>query len=858
MLALARGLGASPWAASLAGLGYAFGAPVLYQHCNIIYLVGAAWMPWGLLAVDRLVRLGRRTGVVELAVVLALQVLGGDPQAAYLTVACGVGLAVTLALRARAQPERSGFAWVLPAASLVGVWAGATLACAYGRLTIPGWVGPIWVPGLLGWVVFVGWSLARRNRGGADGLGSRIARLFAAAALAVVLSAGQLLPAAEFAAAANRSAEAGTLSHAKFSTEPFRLVECLWPGVFGARLPENRTWIQAIPPVGDRQLWEPSLYVGGLIFIVVLGSAGFRGGFVGRPWLSALALVGLAAGFGRFGGVLFWARAIPGVAATLGPHDPLYSLPRRDAFLEDAAGSPYLMLGALLPGFGLFRYSSKLLTLAAVAAAALAGLGWDEAMTGRSRRFARLATLGLALSLVALVLAVVLRVPILSALAGRLPADPYTGPADAAAAWSETVRSLVHAAVACGAALALFHWGPARPRVAGLVGLAVLSADLAVANSRLVATAPQALFDDVPELVRTIRDTELVRSALGPFRFHRMPLWHPERFLRHRSPGRVAELVAWERKTLQGLHGMAYGLEAVTTAGVLELDDYFRLFQPRLASPRGDVAAALGVRPDRPIVYYPRRMFDLWGARYFALPVRADGWGTDPRGYAAFVPDSEIIGPALDRLDAGSARTHWAATEDWQLLRNRDAYPRAWVVHRARVVPPAHDAVDRQRRDESLAFQNDPLWSDRSRTVLDPRTTALIETERPEALRGFLTRDPVASGESVTVSLHEPQRVALRAVLNRPGVVILADAYYPGWRLTIDGKPAPILRVNRMMRGAAVPKGTHQLIYTYDPLSFRTGATLSVVGLVVVALILGRIWSPFGRRGSATSFSGVR
>ncbi|MGC8642236.1 MAG: hypothetical protein ACP5XB_20425, partial [Isosphaeraceae bacterium] len=55
----------------------------------------------------------------------------------------------------------------------------------------------------------------------------------------------------------------------------------------------------------------------------------------------------------------------------------------------------------------------------------------------------------------------------------------------------------------------------------------------------------------------------------------------------------------------------------------------------------------------------------------------------------------------------------------------------------------------------------------------------------------------------------------------------------------IDGKPAPIYRVNRMMRGAAVAAGKHKLVYFYDPLSFRIGLVVSVVGLVVLAFLCG-------------------
>ena len=89
------------WSA-LSALAYAFGAPILFQYCNVIYLVGAAWLPLGVHAVDRWVRLGRRWGLLELAVVLSMQVLGGDPQAAYLLGLAGIGYAAGPGLASRA------------------------------------------------------------------------------------------------------------------------------------------------------------------------------------------------------------------------------------------------------------------------------------------------------------------------------------------------------------------------------------------------------------------------------------------------------------------------------------------------------------------------------------------------------------------------------------------------------------------------------------------------------------------------------------------------------------------------------------------------------------------------------------
>src|SRR5205823_1335456 len=140
------------------------------------------------------------------------------------------------------------------------------------------------------------------------------------------------------------------------------------------------------------------------------------------------------------------------------------------------------------------------------------------------------------------------------------------------------------------------------------------------------------------------------------------------------------------------------------------------------------------------------------------------------------------------------------------------------------------DADTRARWIGTLTYMNDPIWSERDRPVLDLHQTALIEIDDKESLKGYLSRTPVGPLESVAIIKYEPQRVELRAKLDRPGLVILADTYYPGWHLTVDGKTASIVRANRLMRGAAVPAGEHTLVYTYDPVSFRVGAIVSIGG----------------------------
>jgi uncharacterized membrane protein YfhO len=104
-------------------------------------------------------------------------------------------------------------------------------------------------------------------------------------------------------------------------------------------------------------------------------------------------------------------------------------------------------------------------------------------------------------------------------------------------------------------------------------------------------------------------------------------------------------------------------------------------------------------------------------------------------------------------------------------------------------------------------------------------------------LRPYLSGRPPRSSEAVNVTYPNPQQAVLEVNLETAGIVVLADVYYPGWELTIDGMPAPIYRVNGFMRGAAVPAQSHRLVFTYAPQSFRIGGFVSVAGVALLVCL---------------------
>jgi hypothetical protein len=530
LFALARSCGVSRVGSCLGGLSYAFGGPVFCLHSNVIFLVGAAWIPWGLRAIDRLLRQGRRQGTAELAAVLALQTLGGDPEAAYLTVVCGAGYAVGLAVkdRARTLPR---FTWPLGLAALC-IWVLVTLGLASARIA---WTGFRATNGfiLAAWVavlIAMAWRWYRRP--GEARLAPLLARLSIACTLALALAAAQVIPVAEFASQSQRADGLEPNATYLFSLDPFRVAELVWPNVFGTGSSDNRTWIQAVPRAGDHQLWVDSLYMGGLALVLALCAAELRGGPPWRVWLTIVAAAALVISCGKFVGPLWWARWGP-CGAILGPHDPSFGEFRSDSFLHDGAGSPYGLLSILLPGFGLFRFPSKFLVFTAVGVSALAGVGWDRVTKGgvETRRLRSLCLAALGASVAGLISAVAAHGWAVAYLIRRVEPDQTIGPADIEGAWAETQRALAQGTIVFAAILALAHWAPRRPRAAGALALWLMSADLALANARLTITLPQAVFDAPPEAARLIAAAERSDPSPGPFRVHRMQYsWVPARF----------------------------------------------------------------------------------------------------------------------------------------------------------------------------------------------------------------------------------------------------------------------------------------------------------------------------------------
>lgn len=148
-----------------------------------------------------------------------------------------------------------------------------------------------------------------------------------------------------------------------------------------------------------------------------------------------------------------------------------------------------------------------------------------------------------------------------------------------------------------------------------------------------------------------------------------------------------------------------------------------------------------------------------------------------------------------------------------KVYKNPPVMPHAWSV---RTVFPV-----RTGEEANGLLQGD----------LDLRTQAFSIGPAPKiALPG-----PKCGGDNVDFVESYGGFAKVNVKMSCEGLVVLGDIYFPGWKATIDDRPATVHEVNGMMRGVVVGPGEHTVKFAYQPWSVLAGGALT--GLSCVSLL---------------------
>jgi len=113
----------------------------------------------------------------------------------------------------------------------------------------------------------------------------------------------------------------------------------------------------------------------------------------------------------------------------------------------------------------------------------------------------------------------------------------------------------------------------------------------------------------------------------------------------------------------------------------------------------------------------------------------------------------------------------------------------------------------------------------------DPRATALVEA----SCRGCSAARTSGPAGTSDVTRREPSRRTLDVRADRPAMVVVSEAWFPGWHATVDGRAAPVVRVDGIVQGVPVTAGHHSVELRYRPPGLHAGALVSAFTIAALA-----------------------
>ena len=152
-----------------------------------------------------------------------------------------------------------------------------------------------------------------------------------------------------------------------------------------------------------------------------------------------------------------------------------------------------------------------------------------------------------------------------------------------------------------------------------------------------------------------------------------------------------------------------------------------------------------------------------------------------------------------------------------QIIRNKRALPRVWLVAEAEAVD-GEEALRRIRGESEKPF--------------DPARTALLEVSTAELPQ--LPGGPISPDAYAQVIIAEPNRLVVDTNSPTASVLVASEINYPGWAATVDNQPAQIHTADFLLRGVSLPAGTHRVEMRYTAPAARSGAMLTLFTLLVI------------------------
>ena len=155
--------------------------------------------------------------------------------------------------------------------------------------------------------------------------------------------------------------------------------------------------------------------------------------------------------------------------------------------------------------------------------------------------------------------------------------------------------------------------------------------------------------------------------------------------------------------------------------------------------------------------------------------------------------------------------------DDQTVQQNPDALGNAWFVDSLTYVNNA---------DEEMAFLDN----------FNPARSAVADAKFKQQLGQAQAVQP---GDTIYETSYAPNHLTYKSHSANGGLAVFSEIYFPwGWKVSVDGKPVEMGRVNYVLRALQLPAGDHEIDFKYDPDEVNKTQSWATIAVVIIYLLL--------------------
>jgi uncharacterized membrane protein YfhO len=119
---------------------------------------------------------------------------------------------------------------------------------------------------------------------------------------------------------------------------------------------------------------------------------------------------------------------------------------------------------------------------------------------------------------------------------------------------------------------------------------------------------------------------------------------------------------------------------------------------------------------------------------------------------------------------------------------------------------------------------------------IDPSKVAVIDKIFNEQIKN--NSYPVSEGDTLELKSYKANELIYSSRSKGENLAVFSEIYYPaGWKSFIDGKESNYFRADYVLRGMIIPAGDHEIKFSFEPSSYKTGNRVSYISSILFILM---------------------